>query len=104
MSREFKLFGGWDETTATVWSIVPGSGRRHKVIITYSVQRKPYSCELRTDLPFVSGDVFPLRYDPANPRRNELIVRQHARQALFWGGILAVLAAAFALTYIPLHR
>jgi hypothetical protein len=101
MGRELKLFGGWGEAQATVWSVTPSTSARRSIIITYSVNRKPYSSELRTNLPFAAGQIFSLRYDPANPKRNELRVRQQARQAVMWGGLLAGLALAFGLSYLP---
>lgn len=99
MSREFKLFGGWHQTPATVWSVAPGSSARRTVIITYTVHRRPYSSQLKTVRPFTEGQVFSLRYDPANPRRNELSVRHRARQTAISLGVLSVLATIFLLTF-----
>lgn len=100
MSRELKLFGGWEQTPATVWSVAPDVGGKRVVIITYTVNRKPFSSELNTKQPFTEGTIFLLRYDPTNPKRNELIVRQHIRQALLWVGLLMVLVMSFVVTLI----
>lgn len=67
------------------------------VIITYTVNRRPFSTQLYTDLPFTPGLIFPLRYDPSNPKRNELSVRQNWRRGLIRGSIAVVAATVVIL-------
>ena len=71
--------GDWKETTATVWSFIPGTagvrGSQNAVIISYQVDGEQYSSEICTSRFYVKGQEFGLKYDPKNPERNELSLR-----------------------------
>lgn len=102
MQREFALFGGWKETSATVWSVMPTSGSRRTVILTYAVARKPYSSEISTSRAFTPGEVIPLRYDPGNPARNEFALRYQAVRAALWGAVVLGASVAGYLYFLPM--
>jgi hypothetical protein len=98
------FFKKWPETPATVWSVNSAArgwmGRRYLVIVNYQVDRRYYSSEILTRKLYVAGEVFPLRVNLKNPRKNELAVRNKVAKVVPWV-VLAVVAVGlvYALFY-----
>lgn len=84
----FRRTRAWAEAQATVWSVIPDKRGRPVTVITYAVDRKNYSSHLEGPFPHAAGQVFLLRYDTADPSRNELILAQRKAKAIRWAWII----------------
>jgi hypothetical protein len=83
---------GWVETTATIESVyVDGGGddRRISVVFMYTVDGHYYS---GTYMPWgdtpVRGETISLRYDPGDPNKNDLVVKDTLWKWIGWIAIL----------------
>jgi hypothetical protein len=69
-----------------VWNVYRGSSNgfsySYKVTVNYWVDRRPYTSEVTTVRQYVPGQVLKLRFDPRNPRRNELVIRSKILKAI----------------------
>ena len=101
------FFRGWKETAATVWSVdkMARIGRRARsvVIFNYRVDRRYYRGQIVTFRRFTVGQKFTVRYDPRDPRRNNVAIRYIVfRRSMFVViSVLSLIAVGLAIYYMP---
>jgi len=95
----------WIDTEGTVASVEvhettrSGDPSTWTVVFTYKVDGHWYSGTYRTFDTFKVGDTLALRYDPADPNRNNLVVKDRLLHVLYWGIAVAIALAILIATW-----
>jgi hypothetical protein len=90
----------WQDADGTVADDPVYAGENtYSVVFTYKVDDHFYSGTFSTTTTYRKGDPIPVRYDPADPERNDWVVRD-TRQRWIVGAVIAAVIVIFLVAHM----
>jgi hypothetical protein len=105
LSEVVSVREGWKDADGTVASVYEKfqtrNGPYYSVVFTYKVDGGYYSGTFSTFEEYHENDAIYLRFDPANPERNDLVERERIKH---WILFAVILVAALSVLFAAMHE